>query len=322
MPGVFTGGVASPVASAAVHRGVHGIRVAEPAEQEGLLQTFREATTDFLAAHQHAWRSQKHLQSWRHTVEGYAFPVMGDKAVDAIQTVDILACLHPLLTSHPMTAHHLRGRIAMVLAMAFIKENIERANPARWADHLSAILPPRPAGVHMPSASLRRIPHIMMALQARRSPVDRALMWTVLTACRRGETLSLTFQQVDVDARIWIIPAEVTKVGREHRIPLSTHAIALLPGLRTAGLVFPISRGAMLRRLKNIDVNATVHGMRASFVEFAVEMQGADRELVEHALGHVQQRTWSAYHRSDMCERRRSLMEGWGNFCLGQETSK
>lgn len=286
------------------------------------MQTFRQATDDFLVAHQHAWRSRKHLQSWKHTVENFVFPVMGDKAVDAIQTVDILACLYPLLSEHPMTAHHLRGRISMVLAMAFIKENIERANPARWTDHLAAILPPRPAGAHMPSAPLRRIPHIMMALRARRSPVDRALMWTVLTACRRGETLSLTFQQVDADARIWTIPAEVTKVGREHRIPLSAHALALFPELRAAGLVFPIARGAMLRRLKHIDANATVHGMRASFVEFAVELQGADRELVEHALGHVQQRTWSAYHRSDMCERRRALMEAWGDFCLGQEKSR
>ncbi|MEM6464968.1 MAG: site-specific integrase [Pseudomonadota bacterium] len=253
-----------------------------------------------------------------------------------IETADVVGTLSPIWTAKPETANRVRQRIEAVLDYASALGIRTGDNPARWRGHLDHLLP-KPTRVraikHHPALPHAEIADLMAQLAMREGVAARALAFTVLTAARSGETRGMTWAEVDLDAKIWTIPAERMKAGKEHRVPLTDAAIALL-GARGDDkvLVFasetkagkPISdmsMTAVLRRMKRDGI--TVHGFRSTFRDWAGETTGFPREVIEAALAHgIKDKAEAAYARSDLFEKRRKLMEAWAFASKHTKTDK
>ncbi len=308
--------------------------------------TFREATERHLRKALVSFRNAKHRAQWRSTLETYAFPVIGDMPVDAIGIADVLRVLEPIWETKPETASRLRGRIEAVLASATVAGYRDGDNPARWKGNLEAVLP-SPAklkrmtgGRHQPAVALADAPRWWQAAQRLEGMGGAALRFLALTLARPGEVTGARWDEVDLEAARWTIPAARMKAGREHVVPLSAAARALLEALpRLAGtdLLFPGNRArplsdntlrAAMRRLHEADLRAggpgfvdarsnrvaVPHGLRSTFRDWCAET-GQDRELAEMSLAHVVgSATERAYRRGEMIERRRALLENWSSF--------
>jgi integrase len=295
----------------------------------GEIPTFGAAADAFLDAHEGVFRNDKHKAQWRMTLTRYCEPIR-NVPVDKIDTEAVLSVLKPLWTRAPETASRLRGRIEQVLDAARARGHIARneANPARWRGHLDKLLPKRAKltrGRHaaMPYAD---VPPFLASLRERPATAARALELCILTATRSGEALAARWDEIDFEAKVWTVPAERTKAAREHRVPLSDRAVAILGEMeaaRTGKYVFP-GQGAdrplsnmafqiLLRRLKS---RYTAHGFRSSFRDWCGNETHFPRELAEHALAHViGDKAEQAYRRSDALMRRRDLMDAWANYC-------
>jgi integrase len=239
--------------------------------------------------------------------------------------------LQPLWLTTPETASRLRGRIETVLDAARAKGHIARneANPARWRGHLDKLLPKRQKLTrgHHAAMAFDNVPDFIGRLRERQAMAAMALKFAILTAARSGEVLGARWAEFDLESKVWVIPAGRMKAGREHRVPLSCWALAILAEFvkgRTCEFVFagqktgkPLSGMAMemvLRRMKVEGV--TVHGFRSAFRDWCGEATSFPRELAEAALAHVAgDATEQAYRRGDALEKRRKLMEAWANFC-------
>jgi integrase len=286
-------------------------------------KTFGQCADELIKSKRREWRSEIHAAQWRTTIDDYCGPIL-DKPVDAIDTQAVLGVLQPVWGRIPETASRLRGRIEAVLDYAKANGLRSGENPAAWRGHLALILPRRQKlsrGHHaaMPYADL---PEFIAKLRDTESIYALALEFLVLTAARSGEVLGATWDEIDIDAQVWIIPASRMKAGREHRVPLSARAMAILERvaeIRTGALVFagqrrrrPLS-GAAIGALVT---GATVHGFRSSFRDWAGEETSFPREIAEQALAHAAgDATERAYRRGDALEKRRALMESWANYC-------
>jgi integrase len=265
---------------------------------------------------------------------------MGDLPVAAVGTAHVLAALQPIWQAKPETAARVRGRIEAVLDYAKTREWRDGENPARWRGHLSNLLP-APAKVapveHHAALPSRDIGAFMTALRRQAGVAARALEFTILTAARSGEVLGARWSEIDRDAAIWTVPAGRMKGGRDHRVPLSEPALAVLHGaakLRTSNdVALPCfqaaARGGMqlsnmamamvLRRMQRNDL--TVHGFRSSFRDWTAEATDYPREVAEAALAHVLgDKVEAAYRRGDLFDKRRRLMDDWGAFCQRRST--
>ncbi|WP_460450287.1 tyrosine-type recombinase/integrase [Alsobacter sp. SYSU BS001988] len=292
--------------------------------------TFGEEADALIASMASSWRNAKHRAQWEMTLREYAKPLRS-RPVDQVTTEHVLAVLKPLWTSRPETASRLRGRIEAVLAASTAKGHRFGPNPAQWRHHLDKLLPKRTKlqrGHHaaMPFAS---IPGLLELLRTNASVSAAALEFTILTAARSGETLGARWSEIDLDAKTWTVPASRMKAAKEHRVPLSERAVEILEAmqtLRTAanGHVFPgrkdgaglsvMALEMVLRRLKV--ENATVHGFRSSFRDWAGEATNFPRDVAEMALAHkVGDEVERAYRRGDALEKRRMLMDSWARFC-------
>ena len=281
------------------------------------------------------FRSAKHTAQWKTTLATYAAPLR-DKAIDTISTDDVLSLLKPIWTTKAETASRVRGRIEKILDAAKAKGYRQGENPARWRGHLDHLLPKR--------SKLTRGHHAAMpyddvaAFIARLRESDGlgalTLEFCILTAARSGEVLGARWSEIDLDKKIWTVPADRMKAGREHRVPLPERAVAILKQLveiRTGDFVFPgqrkerpLSKKAMELVLKRIKIeNATVHGFRSSFRDWCGNETHFPREVVETALAHViGDKAEQAYRRSDALEKRRELMQAWANYCDPTRTAK
>lgn len=290
--------------------------------------TFGEVADALIAAKESEWRNPKHRAQWRMTLETYAAPLRS-KPVDEIGTEAVLAVLKPLWLEKPETAARLRGRIEAVLDAARAQGHRTGENPARWRGHLSHLLPKRGKLTrgHHAAMAYRDVPAFIAALRGREAIAALALEFCILTAGRSGEALGARWSEVDLDAKVWTLPAARMKAAREHRVPLSERALAILArlaGARTGEFVFPGQRdgkplsnmamGMALRRMK-LD-GATVHGFRSAFRDWAGNETHFPREVAEAALAHViGDKAEQAYRRSDALEKRRALMTAWANYC-------
>jgi integrase len=290
--------------------------------------TFRECAAAFIAAHQAGWRNEVHHGQWVRSLNVLAAPLRS-MAVADITTEHVLATLQPLWTATPETASRVRGRIEAVLDFAEVRGFREGENPARWRGHLDHLLPARAKVrpvVHHAALPYAGLPALMARLGE--GVAARALAFTCLTAARSGETRHATWDEIDLELRVWTVPAERMKSGREHRVPLSDPALAILAPLSVLagarqGLVFPGSRAgrplghsAMATELSRIGLgDATVHGLRSSFRDWAAETTGFPSEVVEMALAHaVGSKVEAAYRRGDLFVKRRQLMDAWAEF--------
>lgn len=288
--------------------------------------TFQEAAETFLASKEGSWRNLKHRQQWHNTLSTYAHPKIGAMPVGAVETPHVLSVLEPIWRAKPETAKRLQGRIEAILDAARVRGYRTGENPARWRGHLAQILPARSylsRGHHraMPYAT---VPTFLNDLRQNVSMAALALEFTILTAARTGEVLGATWDEVDFEKAVWTIPATRMKAGREHRVPLSLAALAVLKtsqmlserwlfkGMRGG----PLSGMAMAMVLRRRGMDVTVHGFRSAFRDWAAETTAYPHDVCEAALAHtVGDKTVAAYFRSDLFEKRRRLMEDWARYC-------
>lgn len=295
--------------------------------------SFDECAAAYIAAHRAGWANAKHAAQWESTLSRYASPYIGALPVAAVDTHLIVKVLVPIWSTKTETATRLRGRIESILDWATVKQYREGDNPARWRGHLDNLLamPTKIAPVrNHPALPWHDIARFMSELRQREGNAARAVEFAILTACRSGEVRGATWSEIDFKSRLWIVPAERMKARKEHRVPLSTGAMALLKTMsQGAGLVFPgrdvgiplsdMSLTAVLRRMGRHDI--TVHGFRSTFRDWCAEAEGNTfaREVCEHALAHsLPDKVEAAYRRGDLLEKRVLLMQAWSEFCLGR----
>lgn len=290
--------------------------------------TFDEATRRFLASKRHEFRNAKHTAQWSSTLKTYASPVIGKLPVSDIELGHILRALEAIWHTKTETAKRVRGRIEAILAWAAVHGYRTGDNPARWKGHLEAILP-KPSKIapviHHKALAIDDMGRFVHDLRHREGMAAKAVEFTVLTAARSGEVRGATWAEIDMTGRIWTIPAERMKAGREHRIPLSKDAVTLLEALpRDAGneLVFTgpsggkLSENTLTAVLKRMGVNATVHGFRSTFRDWCGERTSSPHEVAEMALAHtIKNKAEAAYRRGDLLKKRARLMEDWAQFC-------
>jgi integrase len=290
--------------------------------------TFKQAAKAYIAAHETGWRNAKHAQQWRNTLEAYAYPVIGELMVRDVEVANVLEILEPLWTSKTETATRLRGRIEQVLDWSTARGHRDGLNPARWRGHLDKLLA-RPSKVarveHRSALPFQELGAFMQRLREAEGMGARALEFVILTAARSGEVRGAVWSEIDLATAVWTIPGDRMKAAREHRVPLSPRAVAVLKALpRMAGtdFVFPAPRGgvlsdmtltAVLRRMK---VAAVPHGFRSTFRDWASERTNYPRDVAEMALAHaIGDKVEAAYRRGDLFEKRRRMMTDWARFC-------
>ena len=310
-----------------------GLNPIDERKRDGGIPTFGEMADKVREALSAGFRNEKHKAQWKTTLETYAAPLRA-KPIDTIVTDDVLAALKPIWTKKAETASRVRGRIEKVLDAAKARGFREGENPARWRGHLDHLLP-KPLKLtrgHHAAMAYEDVPKFIGHLRKREAVAALALEFCILTAARSGEVLGMQWSEIDMDKTIWTVPAERMKAGREHRVPLSARAVAILKALAktTQGkFVFtgqtphkPLSGMAMemlLRRMKIDD--ATVHGFRSSFRDWAGNVSNFPREIMEMALSHViGDKAEQAYRRGDALDKRRKLMEAWANYCEPRTT--
>lgn len=292
--------------------------------------TFDQCAEAYIDAHRGSWKNPKHVAQWESTIATYASPLIGSLPVAAVDTDMVVQILRPIWSSRTETAVRLRGRIECIIDWATVSKFRQGDNPARWRGHLDNLLanPNKIAPVkNHPALPWREIGSFMEVLHQRDGLSARAIEFVILTACRSGEVRGARWSEIDLDAKLWTIPAERMKAGKEHRVPLSTSATALLRSLERRGdIVFPgrdtdnilsdMSLTAVLRRMGRGDI--TVHGFRSSFRDWCAEEAGNtfSREVCEHALAHsLPDKVEAAYRRGDLLDKRVKLMQAWSDYC-------
>lgn len=305
-----------------------GLNPIDERKRDDGIPTFGEMADVVCETLSAGFRNEKHKAQWRMTLTNYA-ALLRVKPVDTISTDDVLAVLKPIWTAKPETASRLRGRIEKVLDAAKAKAYRSGENPARWRGHLDHLLP-KPQKLrrgHHAAMGYEAVPAFVTELRHREATAARALEFCILTAARSGEAIGLHRTEIDFEKKVWTVPATRMKAGREHRVPLSPRAFAIVKEMASAhdgDFLFqgqrrnkPLSNMAMdmmLRRMKQNDV--TVHGFRSSFRDWAGNLSNFPRELAETALAHViGDKAEQAYRRSDALEKRRKLMEAWASYC-------
>jgi integrase len=296
--------------------------------------TFQKCAEAYVEAHRAGWRNAKHADQWSNTLRTYACPVFGDWPVGDVDTEAVLQVLKPIWESKTETASRLRGRIENVLDWARVRGYREGENPARWRGHLDKLLPKRSRVApvtHHAALPYAQLPAVMAEIRAREGNAARALEFTTLTAARSGEVLGATWEEIDLEHKVWTVPASRMKARKQHRVPLSEAAAAVLRGmekLRSSNHVFPghryhrpLSNVAMAKVLQRVGYGEyTVHGMRSTFRDWCAEHTAYPREVAEAALAHVlSNKAEAAYQRGDLFEKRRKLMQSWADYSASQE---
>jgi integrase len=300
--------------------------------------TFRQCAEAFIEDQKPGWRNAKHAKQWSATLKTYVYDVFGDVPVQAVDVALVIKALKPIWQTKPETASRLRGRIEAALDWAKVHEFRTGENPARWRGHLDKLLPARGEVrkvEHHAALPYTEIGAFMAMLRAQEGVAARALEFTILTAGRTGEVIGARWDEIDLDARLWVVPAERMKAGKEHRVPLSDTAIGLLKELagktRRGDFVFPggrsrrpISNMAMTMTLRRMDRgDLTVHGFRSTFKDWASDCTGFAREIIEMALAHsIPDKTEAAYRRGEALAKRRQLMQAWARYCATAPAAK
>jgi integrase len=303
----------------------HAKRKAEAAKA----LTFKQCADGYIKANRAAWKNEKHAAQWASTFNGAtaATAAINDLPVASIDTGLVVKVLQPIWYETPETASRVRARLERVLAWATVAGYRTGDNPARWTGHLKELLPAKTkiASVeHHDAIPYRDMGAFMAELRTKKGTPARALEFAILTATRTGEVIGARWSEIDLDDELWTVPGERMKAGREHRIPLSDRAVAILDAIRSDGeFVFPREGGtkplhgsSMWEVVKRMRDDATTHGFRATFRDWAAEQTSYPNELCEVALAHaVGNKVEAAYRRGDMMEKRRRLMADWAAYC-------
>ncbi|MGB5012118.1 MAG: integrase arm-type DNA-binding domain-containing protein [Candidatus Dechloromonas phosphoritropha] len=313
---------------------------------EAKMMTFDQCAEAYILAHKAGWKNAKHCDQWTNTLNTYASPVFGHLPVAEIDTGLVVKCLAPIWESKTETASRVRGRIESVLGWATTSGYRTGENPARWKGHLEnllATISKTSRTKNHPSLPWPRIGAFMSALRVREGVSARAVEFAILTACRSGEVRGARWAEFDTTGKLWTIPAERMKAKREHQVPLSDAALALLASMPRDSdddVVFAGTKGqplsdmsltAVIRRMNGngkpvwVDTNGegiTVHGFRSSFRMWAAETTNYPREVAEHALAHqLPDAVERAYQRGSQFAKRAALMAEWAVYCAAMPTN-
>ena len=293
-------------------------------------RSFEAAAATVIDLHRHGWRNEKHAAQWEATLRGYVFPRLGKRSVADISTADVMAVLMPIWNEKPETARRVRQRISTVMKWA-VAQGYRADNPA--GDAIGAALP-RHNGKS--KHHHRALPHgeVAAAIETVRNSgagiaVKLAFEFLILTAARSGEVRLATWDEIDTEAATWTVPAARMKAGLEHRVPLCDRAMAILDEARAIAdgsrLIFPGTRAGkplsdmtLSKLMRDLGLDGVPHGFRSSFRDWAAECTNASREVMEAALAHTVRNTVeAAYSRTDLFERRRTLMDQWASYLDG-----
>jgi integrase len=288
--------------------------------------SFKEFADTCIKTKRAEWTNQKHGDQWEYTLSEFAYPIIGDKKLDDIDTEDILRILTPIWINKTETASRLRGRIEWILASATARKLRTGVNPALWRGHLQTILP-APNKVkkvaHHKALPYRQVPELITNLREMVTMGALALEFTILNASRTGEVIGGLRSEVQGD--IWVIPSNRMKAKKEHRVPLSARSQEILAIARAmdtdSEYLFsingkPLSIMSIPMALRRAGVDATVHGFRSSFRDWVSEETNHPSEVGEMALAHtISNKVEAAYRRKDLLEKRRLLMDDWQAYC-------
>ena len=296
-------------------------------------KTFDQCAAAYIKAHRGSWKNAKHAAQWETSLANYASPVFGALPVADVDTDLVVKVLRPIWDTKTETAVRLRGRIESIIDWATVSKYRAGENPARWRGHLENLLanPNKIAPVtNFPALPWREMAEFMEHLIQREGVAALAVQFAILTACRSGEVRGATWSEIDWDAKVWTIPAKRMKAGKEHRVPLSPAATAVLGQMPRDGTVIfsgrshdtplsDMSLTAVLRRMGRGDI--TTHGFRSTFRDWCAEAAGNtfSRETCEHALAHsLPNEVEAAYRRGDLLEKRILLMQAWADYCMAK----
>lgn len=298
------------------------------------VMTFKACAEKYISSHSAGWKNVKHVSQWQNTLKTYVYPVFGDLPVQSIDTGLVTKVIEPIWVTKTETASRVRGRIEAVLDWASARKYRTGENPARWKGHLENLLPKR--------AKVQRIKHhaalpysetgaFMDTLRKQESVSARGLEFLILTAARTGEVIGATWDEIDFNKAVWVIPAERMKGSKEHRVPLSAASKAVLQKMQDVAVsnyVFPggkrnrpLSNMAFLQLLKRMKRgDLTGHGFRSTFRDWVAERTNYPNEVAEMALAHVVgDKVEAAYRRGDMLDKRQKLMDAWAEYCSNLE---
>lgn len=303
-----------------------GIRPTSPRQTtEGT--TFGECADQLIESMRPEWKHPNHLRQWQYSMEVHC-KAMRDLPVDKVTTEDVLSVLRPIWTTKPQAAARVRGRIERTLGWAKVKGLRTGENPARWKEHLDGVLPKtsKVAKVeHFPAIPYNGVAGLVDGLRRQQGVRARALEFLVLTAARTADVRGARWDEINIADRVWTIPGHRMKAGKDHRVPLTSRALAILEemvAVRSSELVFPavsgaeMSHTALLYLLQRIVPDVTTHGFRSAFRDWAAECTGFPSDVIEMALAHaIGSKVEAAYRRGDLFEKRRRLMEAWAGYC-------
>lgn len=316
--------------------GLDPLELKKAEENKPSIPTFEVVAREVHSKLLPGWNNPKHGKQWISTLEQYAFPTIGQLSIAAITPALIAEILHPIWLEIPETASRVKQRLHAVMAWAWAHGHCQ-ANPVDVVNHLLPLQPSKAVRTeHQPAMPWRDIPTFVEQhlTRVQRFDVTRAMLeFLILTACRSGEVRGMRWTEVDLEQAIWTLPAERMKAKQLHRVPLSLRAIDILKSMEGLHpeLVFPSPRDQVLlsdmvlttflRRVKAPSSTpgrlATAHGFRSSFRDWCSE-QGYARDLAERALAHtVQNKVEAAYHRTDLLDQRRPMMDAWAQFVSG-----
>ena len=293
--------------------------------------TFDEAARQCIAAKSPEWRNAKHAQQWANTIKTYVSPTLGPLPVNSVDTSHVMRVLEPIWLTKTETATRVRQRIEKIIDYAKARGYFSGENPARLEGNLRELLPSASKTKrvkHFGALPYKEIHNFVESLRKQTGVTPLALEYLILTAARTSEVTGAKWKEIDLQSKIWTVPASRMKAGREHRVPLCDRALAILTsiqsGRNSSEYVFPgwkystgLSNGAMLVLMEKLGYpSATPHGFRSCFRDWAAEEAHTfQNETVELALSHViKNQAERAYRRGDQLERRRELMTAWQRF--------
>lgn len=299
---------------------------ARRAAQSAVARTWGEAVEDFIASHRPSWKNEAQADQWRQSLAAYgpdpALPVT------AVDTALVVRLLRKVWTDKTETATRVRGRIERIWDAERVAGSVAGENPARWRGHLDKLLA-RPSKVskpqHFRAMPYAEVPAFMAKLAEGDSRTRAALRFTILTAARTGEVTGAAWAEFDLAGKLWTIPAERMKAGREHTVPLSDAALAALRTRPRKAPPFALSENAMLYLVqrappKGYGLPFTVHGFRSSFRDWGSEETDYPRDVLEMALAHtIADKTEAAYRRGALLTKRRELMQAWADYLTADE---
>jgi integrase len=312
----------------ALRRQEEAQRAAEEKLAANSAVTFDKCAGGYIAAHEASWKNEKHKQQWRNTIATYVSPVFGNTPVQDVDLDLVLKVIEPIWTKKAETARRIRGRIEVILDWARVRGYRSGENPARWRGQMDQLLPARSkvASVkHHSALPHSEVSEFMEELRLLSGSSAAALEFLILTAARTSEVVYARWTEIDFKKKVWIVPASRMKSGREHRVPLSSAAIAVVSRIENpyGDYVFPgrtpkqpLSDMSLLMTLGRMNrASVTVHGFRSTFRDWAAECTAFPNEVVEMALAHViEGKTEAAYRRGDLLEKRRQLMDAWADY--------